>query len=706
MRRVLTLLLLITSALSVPAAERIALVIGNAAYEEAPLKNPVNDARAMARRLGELGFQVTKLEDASKAQMEDAIASFEGKLGPQKSALFYYAGHGIQVRGRNYLIPVDAELGSERRARFEAVDVGDVTEAMEYAKSQVNFVILDACRNNPFERRWRGKGRGLVAVDAARGTLIAYATAPGSVAADGDGENGLYTESLLAALKTPGLSAEEVFKQVRAKVDKESSGQQTPWESSSLTGNFVFNAPVTVTVQQSAVAPTTTNATVELTFWNDVKSSGNTAMFEAYLRKYPTGEFVDLARIQMESLMSAAKEPPATPAIAAIEPQPLAVATRDPEIQKRERIAELLKAADADIAGLRLTSPKGRNAVEKYREVLGLEAESDQALAGLDSVVAKYIGLAEKSASHSRKKSYLERAEKVVPGSEAVEAARDRLLASSAQTGPQGTSSKQASFGASAMVRINGGCYQMGSPASETDRGDDEGRHRVCVKDFSLAKHELSVGAFKRFVTAAGYRTEAERGDGCWTYENDKWEERAGRDWRNPGFSQSDTHPVVCVSWNDATAYVTWLSRQTGKRFRLPTEAEWEYAVRAGTTTPFWTGRCVSTRQVHYNGNYEYSNCGAKTGQYRRRTVPVGSLPANPWGLHEILGNVWEWTCSAYKKSYDGSEYRCASKGASVPRSLRGGSWTSHPGGVRSADRYGGPADNRSNSVGFRLAQD
>ena len=284
-------------------AQRVALVIGNADYQAAPLKNPVNDARAMATRLAQLGFGVTKLENATRKQMGAAIEQFERALGPEKVGLFYYAGHGMQVRDKNYLVPVDANLEAESSARYHAVDVNGITEAMEYAGSKVNFIILDACRDNPFKAAKRGGSRGLAPVDAARGTLIAYATAPGSVAADGIGRNGLYTSALLAALDEPGLSAEEVFKQVRVRTAGASGGRQTPWESSSLTGNFVFNAPTVVNVQAAPKAATTQQAPDhEALFWTSVKDSQNPKMYEEYLRVYPNGNFAGLARIQLESL--------------------------------------------------------------------------------------------------------------------------------------------------------------------------------------------------------------------------------------------------------------------------------------------------------------------------------------------------------------------------------------------------------------------
>ncbi|MBT6272689.1 MAG: hypothetical protein HOI95_00975 [Chromatiales bacterium] len=381
------------------------------------------------------------------------------------------------MRGRNYLIPVDADIQSESSARFAAVDVSDVTEAMEFSKSRVNFVILDACRNNPFERSFRGSGRGLAAVDAAKGTLIAYATAPGSVAADGEGSNGLYTESLLAVLDTPGLSAEEIFKRVRARVDTKSGGRQTPWESSSLTGNFVFNAPGTVTVQPSAPATSRPSSDREVVFWDSVKDSANPAMFQEYLRKYPDGEFAGLARIQMESL-NAAKESHLTPAIAAIQPPPSATKP-SPDAEKRQRIESLLAAAAKDVSALRLTSPKGNNAVDKYNTVLGLEAENARAVAGLGDVVGKYIALAEKYSTRGNRaavKRYLDRADEVQEDSEAAEEARERLLART----PAVTTSTPAS---TAPTQSNELTVQPSAPATPRPSSDRDALSWESVKD-------------------------------------------------------------------------------------------------------------------------------------------------------------------------------------------------------------------------------
>ena len=288
---------------------RLALVIGNSAYPESPLRNPVNDVRAMAQRFRELGFTVLAHENATKKTMEASIIEFGRRLAEGGVGAFYYAGHGLQVRGRNYLVPVDAEIEDEASTRVAAVDVELLLEQMTEAKNRVNLVILDACRNNPFERRMRGASRGLAAVDAARGTLVAYATAPGSVAADGDGANGLYTEELLQALREPDLKIEEVFKRVRVNVARRSKGAQTPWESSSLTGDLVVNVTVNVTTAAPpAPAPAPPVASDrEALFWMSIKDSTDPAAFEAYLKQYPQGTFAALARQRLASASQPAR---------------------------------------------------------------------------------------------------------------------------------------------------------------------------------------------------------------------------------------------------------------------------------------------------------------------------------------------------------------------------------------------------------------
>ncbi|MBV8031509.1 MAG: caspase family protein [Betaproteobacteria bacterium] len=225
-----------------PAAKerRVALVIGNSSYKASPLRNPVNDARAVAKALAATGFKVTVIEDATQTTMRRAIRAFGDDLGAGGVGLFYYAGHGIQLKGRNYLVPVNAEIDREGDVEDQAIDANLVLERMDEAHNTLNLVILDACRNNPFARSFRSASRGLAQMDAPSGTLIAFATAPGSVAADGDGKNGLYTQHLLANINRPGLPIEQLFKEVRIGVTRDTQDRQVPWESSSLKGNFFF----------------------------------------------------------------------------------------------------------------------------------------------------------------------------------------------------------------------------------------------------------------------------------------------------------------------------------------------------------------------------------------------------------------------------------------------------------------------------------
>ena len=220
---------------------RLALVIGNSRYASSPLKNPVNDAKRMAKTLRRLGFDVTVLTDASQREMKTAIRDFGRKL-KGGVGLFYFAGHGVQIAGRNYLIPIGAKIDSEDDVDIEAVDVGAVLAKMGSARSRLNIVILDACRNNPFARSFRSGRRGLAQLNAPNGTLIAYATAPGQVAADGKGKNGTYTAALVRAMQKPAEIG-PMFRKVRTDVRRKTSGAQVPWEASSIEGEFYFRLP-------------------------------------------------------------------------------------------------------------------------------------------------------------------------------------------------------------------------------------------------------------------------------------------------------------------------------------------------------------------------------------------------------------------------------------------------------------------------------
>ena len=222
------------------------------------------------------------------------------------------------------------------------------------------------------------------------------------------------------------------------------------------------------------------------------------------------------------------------------------------------------------------------------------------------------------------------------------------------------------------MVHIAEGCFQMGSPESEQGGDNDERHHRVCVQGFVIGKYEVTFEEYDRFAAATGRESPDDEGWG------------RGR------------QPVINLSWHDAVAYAQWLSEQMGKDYRLPTEAEWEYAARAGSDTPYPWGDDVG---------YNRANCMGFGSRWDQRTAPVGSFAANAWGLHDTVGNVWEWTCSKYSKDYDGLEQRCAGSGdTSSFRVTRGGGWGRDADGCRSAYRVWNNPGDRFHSLGFRLA--
>jgi hypothetical protein len=225
--------------------KRLALIIGNSNYINGNyLPNPVNDANAVSQALTDVGFTVMKYLNADQKVMKKAMDDFGEKLKEYNVGLFYYAGHGVQVKGNNYLIPVDAALKIEQDVEYDCIDAGRLLGKMEAAGTTTNIVILDACRNNPFERSWAGRssaqGNGLAFMNAPSGSLIAYSTSPGKTASDGTGRNSVYTEALLKFIKIPGLTIEDFFKNVRTMVETNSNKEQTPWESTSLKGNFYF----------------------------------------------------------------------------------------------------------------------------------------------------------------------------------------------------------------------------------------------------------------------------------------------------------------------------------------------------------------------------------------------------------------------------------------------------------------------------------
>ncbi len=285
---------------------RVALVIGNSLYQNSPLENPAKDAQLIANTLRQLDFDVEVYLDTDQKTMKTAIKDFGDRLdsiGKDAVGLFYYAGHGIQVNGENYLIPVNAAINRERDVSIEAVAMSTVLTTLDYARNNLNFVIMDACRNNPFARSFRSAASGLARMDAPRGTLVAYATAPGDVASDGEGENSPYSSALAYAMAEAGIPVEQMFKRIRRNVMAETRNLQVPWESSSLTGDFFFRQSTSLAADPGQAIQLEIDK--ETLFWQSIKDSQQQEDYEEYLRHFPGGIFSGLARNRIASIMLA-----------------------------------------------------------------------------------------------------------------------------------------------------------------------------------------------------------------------------------------------------------------------------------------------------------------------------------------------------------------------------------------------------------------
>ena len=301
--------------------QRIALVIGNGNYQQSDLPklaNPTNDAEDMARALRRFGFEVIERKNQTLEGMNQAIAEFGSKIGGSEAALFYYAGHGIQVKNQNYLIPVNARIESEASVPYQGVSLNQVLDEMDNGKSGANIVILDACRNNPITGKFRsGQSRGLASPGSApKGTVIVYATDPGNVASDGTGRNGLFTAGLLTAFKGKDLTLDGVLTAASAEVEKASGQTQTPYVNGPKTLQKSFHFHVTVEPGPGEI---------EKTFWTSIERSNDAADFEAYLQKYPAGSYKTLAenrlkKLKAEQQASSAPSLTAPPAVSSAGP--------------------------------------------------------------------------------------------------------------------------------------------------------------------------------------------------------------------------------------------------------------------------------------------------------------------------------------------------------------------------------------------------
>jgi len=754
--------------MSAPEA-RVALVIGNASYSEAPLRNPVNDARAMKEALASCGFTVTLLTDASKRQMEDAIRAFGDAIRGGAVGLFYFAGHGGQVKGVNYLVPVGARMEREDEVPYQAVEAGQVLDKMDAAKNRLNILILDACRNNPFAHSWRGAGgQGLAQVQAPTGSLIAYATAPGSTAADGAGDHGLYTEALLAQLREPGLELEKVFKRVREQVLAASKGGQTPWESNSTVGDFCFRPQRTaaeITREQAAVQAETRRLEEALKAQEAQAHSAQAARQADLLRIQLSVQSLEKQRLAQEETRSRELE-------AEVRRAQADAARRGEEAARLEALKQrLAKDPHESLATPDHLSLAGaRQAVERLvrqREALlrPVQAGLAQALRKLDEdyaglrqrveaprdefeTTAQYQDrLAQAQALRTR-----EQRERVAVEGQYAELSRTQVAPVEAQI----QALKEQRFPASYPVELGAylpdeGDFSLRIPmgehravqallALEPGRAKELKSRRELLRaegDTTLAagqglpdrvvdpvwgalplrdmKVSLEPGAQQKIALGHGVSLDlvllppgrfmmgsSEEPDGRPVHEvrlsHPFWlgrEPVTQAQWEavmadTPSNFRGADLPVEQVSWEHCQQFLARLNGLGQGTFRLPTEAEWEYACRAGGTGERYGALAAI---AWYDGNSA------------NRTRPVGQRQPNAFGLYDMLGNVCQW-CQDWYGDYPAEPVTNPQGPASgTNRVFRGSGWNESAPNVRASARGRSYPADRDYDLGLRIVR-
>ncbi|KVL68193.1 hypothetical protein WJ50_06110 [Burkholderia ubonensis] len=606
---------------------RVALVIGNGAYRNRPLANPVHDADAMRDALQALGFDVVTLRNATRQQMLDGLAAFQHHIAPGGTGLVYFAGHGASVGGTTWLAPVDADVGSPAGLSRTGIDLQTVFDATSRRHGdRIDLIILDSCLSTP-----PGAGN-MAARQPPPHTLVAYAAAPGTNAADG-ATHGVYTAALLQTLALPGLGIAQVFDRAGAMVESATGHRQTPWVASSLSalsdaattlafpgarragtgaghaGDEVLADVGVVAFDSRGVMPKDSAEQYEITFWESIKDSNEAGDYEAYLKTYPNGRFASLAQARLARLRAAAPKVPAPAQTASPTPAPAPVPALAPA-----------SAAPASAAAAQPAHTPGSPA--KAPPPAAAAAPSAQQQKGVAT---------------------------------AANEIRDCPACP-------------------AMLAVSPGTFAMGSNSGDPS---EKPAHRVTLDhSYALAKYVVTVAQ--------------------WNTCRD-----AGACPRLPGDSNTAPNaPVRDLSWDDAQQYVKWLSKISGKSYRLPTEAEWEYAARGGTATRYWWGNDMRP------GNANCKDCGPPW----RAEAPanVGSFAANPLGFYDMGGGVWEWVSDCWHNSYKNApaDGRSWDEPNCQVRVIRGGSWRDGASYMPVSTRFKYDSSVRYSANGFRVARD
>jgi len=641
---------------------RVALIIGNSSYREVTaLPNPVNDASDLATALEAKGFTVLLREDVSERGLKEAVAEFAKFLKGGGVGVFFFAGHGVSLNGQNFLMPVDLSFRNPADIISKSVSAEYVLSLMSKAGNRVNIVILDACRNNPFDDGSGAAKQGLTAMSLGNqaGTFIAYATSPGSTASDGAGRNGLYTQNLLRALKAPDSDLDKVFGRVRTGVVGASNGEQVPWTTSSIIGSFYFDvaeeeAALMLAKKQGKTieevlpvqdASQPFDPAEAQAVWSKIRDSKNPNDYKEFISKYGGSPDAAFARFRLAKL-----EGGDISVVSAHDDQPLTKGS----IFSSKVTTESTPAVEG-----------AQPAAETTNNIIATAKQSIQTQPTVSSAKATLTAIA-------------------APGT----VIRDC---------PQ----------CPELVVIPPGAFMMGLNRGPGNDPDEAPSHNVRIgQSLAVGKFEITKGQFASFIKASGHRP---KGGGCYTTRGGVFRNDAKASWQYPGFEQNENEPVVCVSWEDTQAYLAWLWKLTNKQYRLLSEAEWEYAARGGETRfalPEGNASCkliniadASSRKAIPGVSYLACNDGYTY------TAPVGKFPVNSFGLSDMLGNAWEWVGDCWNEGYynapsDGSSWV---QGRCGLRVFRGGGWNSSPKMMRYTYRDRDEKGERHDNLGFRV---
>lgn len=694
---------------------RCALVIGNSDYvRAAPLANASNDAAAVGRALEQIGWDVTVRQNLNRNAMEDALEAFRLKSENCAAALFFFAGHGINVWGQNYLLPVDARIEFEDHVHQRSFYLGNILEGM-VERAGVSIALIDACQENPFQRSTTRSlnpdyksgsrsGAGLAYIKAPQGAFVAFAASPGELAYDTPGKHSPFTGALLESLSSDDSEITNVFLQVQERVLRATRGAQRPWMHSDLPHPFYMSSKAegskaAVSVAHARNKPSASAANINGPFV--------TAKLRVAPAQSPPAESARSAAVVAEPAARAtASAPPTAPAIdlstisEVAGHLALAIGAAEWERLRESRdIGQLMRFADhfpgyyGELARQRVNMLSAearehsnwlwasqRDSIEAYHRFLAVWPQG------------RYASIARRRLQELEEPE--KRPHRPVQGN-AIRAkvrvetpSREQLSRSETGTHIQlkagdGVQTEVVNKGhvfrdsklAPELVVVPAGEFIMGS-GEENAHPSELPEHRVVIP------RALAVGRYP--VTFEEWDAAFEAGGVSEKPSDKRW----GRGRR----------PVINVSWNDAQAYVKWLSEETGYHYRLLTEAEWEYCCRAGTTTAYSTGSFLARRAAHCS--FDHWGCAGKT-------VEVGTFEPNAFGLYDMHGNVAEWVEDTWSDTYsdtprDGSAYIGDRQS---PKVVRGGSWQDVPRSVRSSSRNRLKPTTRNDHTGFRVVR-